>query len=126
LSVLDLIPITEGSGPADAFQNSVDLARHVEKWGYNRYWLAEHHNMPGIASSATSVVIGHIAGATREIRVGSAVSCYLIMHHSLLLNNLAHWNRYILDGLILGSDAPLEPIRSRPKIGRANDRTLVT
>ncbi|HLR08531.1 MAG TPA: LLM class flavin-dependent oxidoreductase [Bacillota bacterium] len=71
LSVLDLIPITEGSGPADAFQNSVDLARHVEKWGYNRYWLAEHHNMPGIASSATSVVIGHIAGATREIRVGS-------------------------------------------------------
>src|SRR5699024_10662566 len=71
LSVLDLIPITEGSCPADACQNSVDLARHVEKWGYNRYWLAEHHNMPGIASSATSVVIGHIAGATRAIRVGS-------------------------------------------------------
>ncbi|WP_050181662.1 LLM class flavin-dependent oxidoreductase [Domibacillus robiginosus] len=70
-SVLDLAPITAGSTAAESFEHSADLARHAEKWGYNRYWLAEHHNMPGIASSATSVVIGHIAGATKTIRVGS-------------------------------------------------------
>lgn len=71
LSVLDLAPVNEGSDPSQSFKNSVDLAQHVEKWGFHRYWLAEHHNMPGIASSATSVVIGHIAGATHHIRVGS-------------------------------------------------------
>ncbi|MRG87850.1 LLM class flavin-dependent oxidoreductase [Salinibacillus xinjiangensis] len=71
LSVLDLAPITEEGSPSEAFQNSVELAQHTEKWGFHRYWLAEHHNMPGIASSATSVVIGHIAGATNSIRVGS-------------------------------------------------------
>lgn len=71
LSVLDLAPVNEGSYPRQSFQNSVDLAQHVEKWGFHRYWLAEHHNMPGIASSATSVVIGHIAGATNRIRVGA-------------------------------------------------------
>lgn len=71
LSVLDLAPINEGSYPRQSFQNSADLAQHVEKWGFHRYWLAEHHNMPGIASSATSVVIGHIAGATKHIRVGA-------------------------------------------------------
>lgn len=71
LSVLDLAPVNEGSYPRQSFQNSVDLAQHVEKWGFHRYWLAEHHNMPGIASSATSVVIGHIAAATDRIRVGA-------------------------------------------------------
>ncbi|MCM3759940.1 LLM class flavin-dependent oxidoreductase [Alkalihalobacillus oceani] len=71
LSVLDLAPITEGSDASQSFKNSVELAQHTEKWGFHRYWLAEHHNMPGIASSATSVVIGHIAGATKHIRVGS-------------------------------------------------------
>ncbi|ASN07269.1 LLM class flavin-dependent oxidoreductase [Virgibacillus necropolis] len=71
MSVLDLAPITEGSNPRQSFKNSVELAQHVEEWGFNRFWLAEHHNMPGIASSATSVIIGHIAGATKEIRVGS-------------------------------------------------------
>ncbi|MGY0694805.1 LLM class flavin-dependent oxidoreductase [Virgibacillus sp. FSP13] len=71
LSVLDLSPVNEGSHPGQSLQNSVDLAQHVEKWGFNRYWLAEHHNMPGIASSATSVIIGHIAGATNHMRVGS-------------------------------------------------------
>ncbi len=70
-SVLDLSPITEDSTAAIAFKNSLDLAQHAEKWGYNRYWLAEHHNMPGIASSATSVLIGYIAGGTKAIRVGS-------------------------------------------------------
>ncbi|KZN98359.1 LLM class flavin-dependent oxidoreductase [Pseudobacillus badius] len=71
LSVLDLAPILEGSTAAQSFKHSTDLAQHAEKWGFSRYWLAEHHNMPGIASSATSVMIGHIAGATEHIRVGS-------------------------------------------------------
>jgi luciferase family oxidoreductase group 1 len=70
-SVLDLSPIREGGDATEAFRNSVDLARHAEEWGYHRYWLAEHHNMPGIASAATSVVIGHVAGATQRIRVGA-------------------------------------------------------
>ncbi|QOY38699.1 LLM class flavin-dependent oxidoreductase [Anaerobacillus isosaccharinicus] len=71
LSVLDLAPITEGSQASDAFRNSLDLARHVEQLGFHRYWVAEHHNMPGIASSATAVLIGHIASGTTTIRVGS-------------------------------------------------------
>lgn len=71
LSVLDLAPVNEGSDAAQSFKNSAELAQHVEKWGFTRYWLAEHHNMPGIGSSATSVLIGHIAGATETIRVGS-------------------------------------------------------
>ena len=70
-SVLDLSPIPAGATAADAFRHSLDLARHAEQWGYLRYWLAEHHNMTGIASAATSVVIGHIAGGTKTIRVGS-------------------------------------------------------
>jgi len=71
LSVLDLAPVNEGGNPRQSFQNSADLAQHVERLGFHRYWLAEHHNMPGIASSATSVVIGHIAAATSHIRVGA-------------------------------------------------------
>ena len=71
LSVLDLAPVCEGSTPAAAFDNMLDLARHAESWGYQRYWLAEHHNMPGIASAATAVLIGHVAGGTRTIRVGA-------------------------------------------------------
>ncbi|MEV8518208.1 LLM class flavin-dependent oxidoreductase [Dyella marensis] len=70
-SVLDLAPVTQGSTPAQAFTNSLDLARLAERLGYRRYWLAEHHNMPGIASAATSVLIGHIAGGTSTIRVGA-------------------------------------------------------
>lgn len=71
LSILDLSPITEGSSAAQSFRNSVDLAQHAERWGFRRYWLAEHHGMPGIASAATAVLIGHIAGATKSIRVGA-------------------------------------------------------
>src|SRR3954463_7731468 len=71
LSVLDLSPIVEGSAAADALRNTLDLARHAERWGYRRYWLAEHHNMPGIASAATSIVIAHVAGGTSTIRVGA-------------------------------------------------------
>lgn len=70
-SVLDLATVIEGKTPADTFKNSLDLAQHAENWGYHRYWLAEHHNMISVASSATSVVIGHIAGGTKTIRVGS-------------------------------------------------------
>ena len=71
LSVLDLSPITQGSDAGQSFRNSLDLARHAERLGYKRYWLAEHHNMPGIASAATAVVIGHIAAGTSTIRVGA-------------------------------------------------------
>jgi luciferase family oxidoreductase group 1 len=71
ISILDLAPIVAGGTPADSFRNTLDLARHAEKWGYRRYWLAEHHGMPGIASSATSIVIGYVAAGTEKIRVGS-------------------------------------------------------
>ncbi|TIL75597.1 MAG: LLM class flavin-dependent oxidoreductase [Mesorhizobium sp.] len=71
LSVLDLSPIAEGSNASQSLANSLDLARHAERLGYRRYWLAEHHNMPGIASAATSVVIAHVAGGTTTIRVGA-------------------------------------------------------
>src|SRR5215468_5936573 len=70
-SILDLSPIVEGGDASQALACTLDLARHAERWGYHRYWLAEHHNMPGIASSATSVVIGHIAAGTSKIRLGS-------------------------------------------------------
>ena len=71
VSVLDLAPIRRGGLAAEAFRNSLDLARHAEKWGYHRYWVAEHHNIPGVASAATAVVIGHLAGGTDHIRVGA-------------------------------------------------------
>lgn len=71
LSVLDLAPIAEGSTASQSLANTLDLARYAERLGYLRYWLAEHHNMPGIASAATSVVIGHVAAGTSSIRVGA-------------------------------------------------------
>jgi luciferase family oxidoreductase group 1 len=70
-SVLDLSPITQGSTAAQSFRNTLDLAQHAERWGYRRFWLAEHHGMPGIASAATAVLIGHVAGGTSTIRVGA-------------------------------------------------------
>ena len=83
LSVLDLSPIVQGGDAASALRNTVDLARHAEEWGYRRYWLAEHHNMPGIASAATSIVIGHVAGATSTIRVGAGG--IMLPNHSPLI-----------------------------------------
>ena len=71
LSVLDLAPITEGSNAAQALANTLDLDRHAEACGYQRYWLAEHHNMDGLACSSTAVLVGHVAGGTQRIRVGS-------------------------------------------------------
>ena len=71
LSVLDLSPILQGGDASQSLRNTLDLAQHAERWGYRRYWLAEHHNMPGVASAATSVVIAHVAGGTSTIRVGA-------------------------------------------------------
>jgi luciferase family oxidoreductase group 1 len=71
LSVLDVAPVPEGSTVGDALRNSIDLARHAEEWGYRRHWVAEHHNMPGIASSSPPVLISHLAAATSTIRVGA-------------------------------------------------------
>ena len=71
ISVLDLAPIVTGGDAALALRNSLDLARHAERWGYHRFWLAEHHGMPGVASAATAVVIGHVAAGTTRIRVGA-------------------------------------------------------
>src|SRR5258706_15659704 len=71
LSVLDLSPIKQGGDAAGALRESLELARHAEALGYRRYWLAEHHNMPGIASAATAVAIGHVAAGTSRIRVGA-------------------------------------------------------
>lgn len=71
LSVLDLAPILSGGSPADSFRHTLDLARHAEAWGYHRYWMAEHHNIAGVASAATAVLISHVAGGTERIRVGA-------------------------------------------------------
>src|SRR5918994_191074 len=71
LSVLDLSPITAGSDATESFRRSLDLAQHTDRWGYRRFWLAEHHGMPGIASAATAVLIGHVASGTQRIRVGA-------------------------------------------------------
>src|ERR1044071_7703820 len=70
-SILDLAPIAQGSDAGTALRQSLDLARHAEGWGYHRYWVAEHHGMPGVASAATAVVIGHLAAGTSRIRVGA-------------------------------------------------------
>ena len=71
LSVLDLSPIVQGCTAAQSFRNTVDLAQHAERLGYTRFWLAEHHGMPGVGSAATSILIGHVAGQTSTIRVGA-------------------------------------------------------
>ena len=82
-SVLDLATVTEGGSIADAFRRTVETARHAERLGYTRFWLAEHHNIEGIASAATAVLIGHVAGATSSIRVGSGG--IMLPNHSALM-----------------------------------------
>ena len=84
LSVLDLAPVSEGSTPGDALRNSLDLAPRVERLGFTRYWVAEHHNMPGIASSAPAVLLAHIASVTSTMRVGSG-GVMLPNHSSLVV-----------------------------------------
>src|SRR3954452_7781218 len=83
LSVLDLVPVRVGSTPREALHSSLELARHAERLGYHRYWVAEHHNMTGIASAATSVVIGYLAGGTSTIRLGSGA--IMLPNHSPLV-----------------------------------------
>ncbi len=82
-SILDLAPIAQGGDAAQSFRNTLDLAQHAERWGYRRYWLAEHHGMPGIASAATAVLIAHVAAGTRSIRVGAGG--IMLPNHSPLL-----------------------------------------
>ncbi len=82
LSILDLTPVPSGSSPAEAIHNTLDLARHADRWGYSRYWVAEHHNTPGMACPAPQIMIGHIAAATERIRVGSGG--VMLPNHSAL------------------------------------------
>ncbi len=113
LSVLDLAPIVEGSTTREALQNSLDLARHAEKLGYHRFWLAEHHNMPGIASAATAVVIAHVAGGTKTIRVGAG---------GIMLPNHAP----LMVAEAFGTLAELHPGRIDLGLGRAPGTDMAT
>jgi luciferase family oxidoreductase group 1 len=83
-SILDLAPVRVGGTIAEAFHNTLDLARHAERWGFTRFWIAEHHNMPGIASAATSILIGYVAAQTSTLRVGSG-GVMLPNHASLVI-----------------------------------------
>jgi len=115
LSILDLAPICAGGSAAQSLANTLDLARHAERLGYRRYWLAEHHNMPGIASAATSVVIGHVAAGTRTIRVGAG---------GIMLPNHAP----LVVAEQFGTLATLHPNRIDLGLGRApgtDQRTMV-
>src|SRR3989338_1567715 len=105
-SLLDLSPVPEGQTAAQALANTLDLARHAESWGYHRFWLAEHHGMPGIASAATAVVIGHVAGGTKTIRVGSG-GIMLPNHAPLVIAEQ------------FGTLATLYPVRIELGLGRA-------
>ena len=112
-SLLDLSPIARGATAAQALANSLDLARHAEHWGYHRYWVAEHHNMTGIASAATAVVIGHLAGGTRTIRVGAG-GIMLPNHAPLVIaEQFGTRNRSIPAASISASAGRRAPIRSR-------------
>ncbi|MHA6644422.1 LLM class flavin-dependent oxidoreductase [Mesorhizobium sp. A623] len=113
LSVLDLSPIVEGSSASQSLANSLDLARHAERLGYKRYWLAEHHNMPGIASAATAVVIAHIAGGTKTIRVGAG-GIMLPNHAPLIIAEQ------------FGTLAALHPGRIDLGLGRAPGTDMLT
>ena len=113
LSVLDLSPITEGSDAGQALRNSLDLARHVETLGYRRYWMAEHHNLPGIASAATAVALAHVAAGTSHIRIGAG-GIMLPNHAPLLIAEQ------------FGTLAALHPGRVELGVGRAPGSDQVT
>ena len=113
LSVLDLAPVPEGSDAGQSLRNTIELARHAERLGYHRYWLAEHHNMPGIASAATSVVIAHVAAATSTIRVGAGG--IMLPNHSPLV--IAEQ---------FGTLAALHPGRIDLGLGRAPGTDMLT
>jgi len=113
LSILDLAPVPEGSDAGTALRNTLDLARHAEAWGYRRYWLAEHHGMPGIASAATAVVIAHVAAGTKTIRVGSG---------GIMLPNHAP----LMVAEAFGTLAALHPGRIDLGLGRAPGTDMAT
>src|SRR5438067_2730058 len=113
LSVLDLSPITEGSDAGQALRNSLDLARHVEALGYQRFWMAEHHNLPGIASAATAVALAHVAAGTNTIRIGAG-GIMLPNHAPLLIAEQ------------FGTLAALHPGRVELGLGRAPGSDQVT
>jgi luciferase family oxidoreductase group 1 len=113
ISVLDLSPVPEGTDTGASLRNTLDLARHAERWGYRRYWLAEHHNMPGIASAATAVVIGHVAAGTSSIRVGAGG--IMLPNHSPLMVAEA-----------FGTLAALHPGRIDLGLGRAPGTDMLT
>jgi luciferase family oxidoreductase group 1 len=113
LSVLDLAPVVEGSTTREALANSLDLAQHAERLGYRRFWLAEHHNMPGIASAATAVVIAHVAGGTKTIRVGAG---------GIMLPNHAP----LMVAEAFGTLAELHPGRIDLGLGRAPGTDMAT
>jgi alkanesulfonate monooxygenase SsuD/methylene tetrahydromethanopterin reductase-like flavin-dependent oxidoreductase (luciferase family) len=113
LSVLDLSPVPEGSDAGQALRNSLDLARHAEALGYKRYWMAEHHNMPGIASAATAVALAHVAAGTRTIRVGAGG--VMLPNHSPLV--IAEQ---------FGTSAALHPGRIDLGLGRAPGSDMIT
>jgi len=113
ISVLDLSPVPEGTDAGASLRNTLDLARHAERWGYRRYWLAEHHNMPGIASAATAVVIGHVAAGTSTIRVGAGG--IMLPNHSPLMVAEA-----------FGTLAALHPGRIDLGLGRAPGTDMLT
>ncbi|MCB1502529.1 MAG: LLM class flavin-dependent oxidoreductase [Bauldia sp.] len=113
VSILDLAPVPEGSDAAAALRNTLDLAQHAERWGYRRYWLAEHHNMPGIASAATAVVIAHVAAGTSTIRVGSG---------GIMLPNHAP----LMVAEAFGTLAALHPGRIDLGLGRAPGTDMAT
>jgi luciferase family oxidoreductase group 1 len=113
LSVLDLSPIVEGGDAGQALHNSLDLARHVERLGYRRFWMAEHHNLPGIASAATSVALAHVAAGTDHIRIGAG-GIMLPNHAPLLIAEQ------------FGTLAALHPGRVELGLGRAPGSDQIT
>src|SRR3977135_64261 len=113
LSILDLSPIVEGGDAGQALRNSLDLARHIEALGYNRYWMAEHHNLPGIASAATAVALAHVAAGTNNIRIGAG-GIMLPNHAPLLIAEQ------------FGTLAALHPGRVELGLGRAPGSDQVT
>src|SRR4029079_18367226 len=113
ISVLDLSPIVEGSDAGQSLRNSLDLARHVEALGYRRFWMAEHHNLPGIASAATAVALAHVAGGTSHIRIGAG-GIMLPNHAPLLIAEQ------------FGTLAALHPGRVELGLGRAPGSDQIT
>src|ERR1700753_1035333 len=113
LSVLDLSPIVEGGGPGQSLHNSLDLARHVERLGYPRFWMAEHHNLPGIASAATAVALAHVASGTSTLKMGAG-GIMLPTHAPLMIAEQ------------FGTLAALHPGRIELGLGRAPGSDQIT